>query len=159
MSSVRTRYPAQEKLVRYWYLRRCGGGGGSSRDRLSHHFPTTSFLPTTGAPQKTAVAGERDDLPERRLDLRLRDRAIALGHLFGEVAADAALDETVDRRPTGEVLEGPAHRVRCHLLAEREVLADVFERLVEHGGAAEAAGLGRKQEIAAAAASSCLASG
>ena len=111
-------------------------------------FPTTSFLATTGGSQKTAVAGERDDLPERRFDLRLRDRAVALGHLFGEVAADAPLDETVDRRPTGEVLESPAHRLRCHFLAERQVLADVLERLVEHGGAAKAAGVGRKQEIA-----------
>jgi len=40
---------------------------------FSHHFPTTSFLLTTGSPQKTAVAGERDDLPERRFDLCLRD--------------------------------------------------------------------------------------
>ena len=57
---------------------------------ISRSRKANSFLPTSG-PQKITVASERDDFPERRFDLRLRDRAVALGHLLGEVAADAAL--------------------------------------------------------------------
>jgi hypothetical protein len=67
MSSVRTRYPAPEKLAGNHYLRRGRGGGTWSRVGLSHHFPTTSFLPTTGAPQQTTVARERHDLPEETI--------------------------------------------------------------------------------------------
>src|SRR6478736_9890165 len=38
MSSVRTRYPAREKLVRSRSLRRRHGADDWRRDRLSHHF-------------------------------------------------------------------------------------------------------------------------
>src|SRR5580704_2881551 len=138
MSAVRTRYPAQQKLSSRSRLQLPRLRRFASSDLVSHHFPTTPRAPTTsgsggGAAEQITVTRQRNHLPERHLDLHLRDRAVALRHLLGEVAADAALDETVDRRPSGEVLEGPAHRLRCHLLAEREVLAHVLERLVEHG--------------------------
>jgi hypothetical protein len=51
------------KLVRYWYLRRRGDGGGWSRDRLSHHFRTTSILPTTSGPQEIAVPASETTFP------------------------------------------------------------------------------------------------
>ena len=51
----------------------------------------------------------------------------------GELAPDTAL--RLDREAIESVIV---------------LLADVFERLVENGGAAEAAGLGRKQEIRSA---------
>src|SRR5450432_2271616 len=111
MSSVRTRYPAQEKL---------------SFTALFTPLPDLRALPASRSMREDlSVSRERHHLLHRRSDLVLPHRAVELGHLFCQVPADAPLDQPVDLRPTCEVLERATHPLRRDPLLQLEMRAQV----------------------------------
>src|SRR5450755_1492835 len=119
-------------------------------------FPGGRFgffaLPTTLPPRRTvphqlAVLCERDDRPDSRLDLPLRDGVVELGHLLRGVTADLLTDDGFDVSVPGQVLKGAPHRTGGDSLLELDRLSDQPEWLVQRRGRPEPARLRREEQI------------